>query len=659
MRDFFGHQESALARSARLIVLLAIALGGTVLLTAAGMGYIAAVLAHLQTDASSPATAFAVVTGVAIPIVAVTVGIVSLLKMHELSAGGHVIATQLGATLIVEGTQDPNHRKVLNIVQEIAIAANIPVPPVYVMENELGINALAAGYSPSEAVIAVTRGCLDRLARDQLQGVIAHEFSHIINGDMQLNVRAIGVLHGILAIPVLAEAMIEHGWKAVSEPPANGRDATLGGLLTILVGIVLWLIGSAGLFLSLLIKSAINRQREFLADASAVEYTRHPEGLAGALKVIAGYAPGGRVRSPFALEASHLFFAEGVRGWGQYLRSHPPLSQRILRLEPNWDGIPLFEEEQHVGAYDGAFAGTMQLIGVPMATNSQTADWQAPSHDVPPTDLATVDAIENQWSPSAEDTTDLLPSGLRELSKSVRGARIGLLASWGVHFDQVDSLATMPAIEVACRPATHSTARLLASLTDEQQVVFFDQLLDGIGHLSCSELTSLTTLFADIESKYPSRDLKSWIWYRLLHSVMHQQMSREPSRPRYGNIEQIRNDVQFFVSAVASAGDASGPMIEYAFHRACSQLSLRTELTFLDFSRVTFDQLDEPLRIAFENCALLSPGPRRNLMLACGACVTGDRQVTCTEAMMIRLVCSTLNYPRSSLLPGQAVTPGA
>ena len=374
MRDFYRHQEHALVQTARLVTILGVALGGTVLLSAVGIGYIVVVFNVIEQVPVDLWTAFIETFAVSVPVISVVIAVGSFIKIYQLRGGGSVVAEQLGGTLISDGHADASHRKVLNIVEEIAIASGVLVPPVYVMEGEPGINAFAAGYSHHDAVIAVTRGCIDRLSREQLQGVIAHEFSHIFNGDMRLNIRAIGVLHGILTLTLLAEWFIHEGLKIMATGGRGRRDGTFVGVAFVICGAIIWPIGTVGLVLSLVIKSAINRQREYLADASAVEFTRNPAGLAGALKVIGGYAVGGRVRNPSAVEASHLFFTDGCRGFSRLFHSHPPLEDRIKRIEPDWDGVHLFEEERDIAPYGGAFQGTMNLIGGSSRPRAQQVD---------------------------------------------------------------------------------------------------------------------------------------------------------------------------------------------------------------------------------------------------------------------------------------------
>ena len=195
-----------------------------------------------------------------------------------IGGGGTVVAERLGGRRVYPNTIDPVERRLLNVVEEMALASGVPVPPVFMLNEEQGINAFAAGYSPSDAVVGVTRGCAQQLTRDQLQGVVAHEFSHILNGDMRLNLRLMGVLYGILLMGLVGRELLLHRGKGVAAAAARRND---GGLYLLLIGLAFMVLGFLGLLLGNLIKAAVSRQREFLADASAVQFTRNPDGIAG------------------------------------------------------------------------------------------------------------------------------------------------------------------------------------------------------------------------------------------------------------------------------------------------------------------------------------------------------------------------------------------
>ena len=268
----------------------------------------------------------------------------TLYKTWRLSGGGHNVARLLGGRPVDPNTSDAQERRVLNIVEEMAIASGLPVPTVYLLDNEEGINAFAAGFTPQDAVIGVTRGTIELLSRDELQGVIAHEFSHIFNGDMRLNLRLMGVLHGILVIALVGYFILRLSVRGASSRRKGGGAAAIIPM----VGLALLVIGYVGVFFGRVIKSAVSRQREFLADASAVQFTRNPGGIGGALKKIGGLTEGSVVMSPNAEQVSHFFFSDGKFGKVRrafsgvtpfnFLATHPSLRDRIRRIEPSWNG---------------------------------------------------------------------------------------------------------------------------------------------------------------------------------------------------------------------------------------------------------------------------------------------------------------------------------
>ena len=261
------------------------------------------------------------------------IGIATLFKWLSLRAGGAVVAESLGGSRILTNTDQADEKKLLNVVEEMALASGVPVPPVYVLKHEQGINAFAAGLSLKDAVIGVSEGCVRHLNREQLQGVIAHEFSHILNGDMRLNMRILAVLHGILMIGEAGRFFFElrprRGYR-------SSRSDNKGAGAIVLLGLALMVLGWLGQFFGALIKSAVSRQREFLADASAVQFTRNPEGIAGALRLIGGHQTHSYVRHPNSHELGHLFFSQAFRS--SWFATHPPLDDRIRAVLPNWSG---------------------------------------------------------------------------------------------------------------------------------------------------------------------------------------------------------------------------------------------------------------------------------------------------------------------------------
>jgi Zn-dependent protease with chaperone function len=261
----------------------------------------------------------------------------ALYKSYMLAeGGGQLVARSMGGTRVSDFDEDQARRKLRNVVEELAIATGMRSPPVYVLEDERAINAFAAGYNRADAVVGVTRGAVDRLGREQLQGVVAHEFSHIVNGDIRLNIRLLGILTGIQAISFVAQYLIRLGTPETSgaSRTAGGGKHPLGLVLALAFGVVIWPIGQIGSMFALLITSAVNRQREFLADASAVQFTRNPSGLCEALAILLHDQVGSRMNGAAAKVASHMFFAAGD-SWQRLLETHPPLEERIRRLDPS------------------------------------------------------------------------------------------------------------------------------------------------------------------------------------------------------------------------------------------------------------------------------------------------------------------------------------
>ena len=269
------------------------------------------------------------VTGLVCGVIGISMGF----KWASLRSGGRVVAESLGGRVLTPNTDDILERRLLNVVEEIALASGVPVPPVYIMDDEQGINAFAAGLSCEDAVIGVTRGTLECLNREQLQGVIAHEFSHILNGDMLLNMKLLAVLHGILMISETGRTIMRHSSRRSYS--RSRRDGN-GGFF--IFGLCLFLIGWLGQFFGDLIKSAVSRQREFLADASAVQFTRNPEGIGGALKIIGGYSTHSKIQHSAAHEVGHLFFSSAYNSFLSLFSTHPPLEERINRVLPSWNG---------------------------------------------------------------------------------------------------------------------------------------------------------------------------------------------------------------------------------------------------------------------------------------------------------------------------------
>jgi Zn-dependent protease with chaperone function len=329
--NFFEQQDQARRQSRWLIIVFILAVAAIVaainLIVLLAVGF-----TSIETE-GVPQLSTQMITG-NLPLLAGTaiatisvIGLASLFKSASLRAGGGKVARDLGGTLVESDTRDTKRRRLRNVVEEIALASGVPVPEIYVLEHEAGINAFAAGYTPADAAVAVTRGALEKLNRDELQGVIAHEFSHILNGDMRINIRLMGALFGILLLALIGRRVLIHSHFA----GRSSRDKN--GAVVLLVAFGLMAVGYLGQFFGRWIKAAVSRQREYLADASAVQFTRDPDGIGGALKKIAVYSDGSYLNADTE-EVSHMLFGNGQKM--MMFATHPPLNERIGRIDPSF-----------------------------------------------------------------------------------------------------------------------------------------------------------------------------------------------------------------------------------------------------------------------------------------------------------------------------------
>ncbi|MCH8566752.1 MAG: M48 family metallopeptidase [Balneolales bacterium] len=331
--DFFKAQDDARRNTGKLLFFYLLAVLGLIISI-----YLVSWALFAGSGAAEPGTlAFwnpVLFTSIA-TITLLIIGAGSAYRIISLRKGGRAVAEMMGARLVESSTKDPDERKLMNIIEEMSIASGIPVPAVYILDQENSINAFAAGYTPNDAAVGVTLGCIRLLSRDQLQGVIAHEFSHIFNGDMKLNIRLIGILNGILIIHLLGAVLMRA--QFYSNIGRSGRNDQKGRLAILVFGIALMFIGYMGVIFGRMIQAAVSRQREYLADAAAVQYTRNPDGIAGALLAIKNHSEGSQIKEAHAAEFSHLFFSSGHKSWlNSMMATHPPINKRIEAIKASF-----------------------------------------------------------------------------------------------------------------------------------------------------------------------------------------------------------------------------------------------------------------------------------------------------------------------------------
>ena len=568
----------------------------------------------------------------------------SFYKIMALSGGGRTVADALGGQLIPQNTNDLKQRRLLNVVEEMAIASGIPAPPVYILTGEPGINAFAAGFTPRDAVIGVTEGLVDHLNREQLQGVIAHEFSHIFNGDMRLNIRLMGVLNGILIIGLAGYFIMRS--TAFS---GRGRRDSRGGGQILALGIGLMVIGFAGTFFGGLIKAAVSRQREYLADASAVQFTRNPDGIAGALKRIGGLEYGSIVENPSAPEISHAFFAQGVSGFMQGLSAtHPPLEKRILAIDPHWDGEfevvdkidPLRDEKddgkkQTLSREELAQKAATVAVGATMATVANA-----------------IDQIGNPKQETIDHARTLiagLPEVITEAVREPFGARAVMY-----------SFALDPGREVRDKQLMHLQAHAdpdvfvltqklipdMNGLDIKYRSPLIDMAIPALKQISIGQYQAFKknlTALIEMDSRI---DLLEWSLQKILFTHLDGHFFKPaPPKVRYSNVRDLRQEVRLILSVMAYAGQQEQQDVEAAFSAAAQALEFG-ELQLRDKSRISVADLD----MAMEKLEMLNPLAKPKLLQACAVSVMHDQKISAVEIELLRAIASVLGCPMPPII---------
>jgi Zn-dependent protease with chaperone function len=662
--DFFEHQQRARRNTGRLVVMFVAAVLGIIAMT-----YLAVAVAVVATQGhpvrgNSPTLwdpfLFVVVGGAVILIV----GVSSLIKMGQLAGGGRVVAESMGGRLLDTGSTDPAERKLLNVVEEMAIASGVPVPKVYVMDKEQAINAFAAGFSPDDAVIGVTRGCMDLLDRDELQGVIAHEFSHILNGDMRLNIRLIGILFGILVIGMIGRVVLRSMTHTRSPRRSSRSGKSEGGGIIVILGVALalFVIGYMGFFFGGLIKAAVSRQREFLADASAVQFTRYPDGIGGALKKIGGYSFGSRVLNAKADEVSHMFFSQGVSNWlGGLGATHPPLGDRIRRIDPRWDGqFPDVSKPEKLEEKVLVQQARLSRGEAQRQTLGALAAIQAGAVAEESSSSSMIEQIGRPTQAHVERAQSLLkaiPAEAADAAQSSLGACAviyALLMSGdpAVHGKQVDAIERH-----AGRPVADLTTKLYhatAGMDRAARLPLIDKAMPTMGNLSPAQYQVFKRCVFDLVEADNRVDMFEWVLSRILLrrlAPVFEASQRIQPRVKYYSLKPVREHLGVLLSTLARYGHTGSGSVEQAFIAGVRQLELQQAPGLVDVERSGLGQLDAALSALNE----VGPREKRRVIHACAACIAADKQVTTTEAELLRAVCDALGCPAPPLLPGQAL----
>lgn len=640
--NFFERQAQARRLSRRLVILFAIAV---IAVVAAVDLVVFSVLASLQpgspglmlptSDWLRAHSGTVVLTTVSVLGV---IGLASLYKTAALSGGGGVVARSLGGVRVSADTQDPHERRLLNIVEEIAIASGVPMPEVYLLEQESGINALAAGHNPANSAVAVTRGALNTLTRSELQGVIAHEFAHILNGDMQLNVRLMGLLFGLLVIAIIARTVLRFA--------PRGRSSKKGGGVAVifLAAAVILAVGYIGLFFGRLIQAAVSRSRESLADASAVQFTRDPHGLRGALVKIGAASAGSRIVNPEGEEVAHMLFAPGM---SRLFATHPPLLARLKAIDPRFDAREIEEARarliaaeverereptrtlHHAQPHDAlvnlpaaAPAGVAMLVGSPGIAHMQTA--REIREALP-------DAIVAAGAHASSGRALLLALALdadgpvRERQRRFIETQLG-----GEVLRAIDAL--QPAVD---------------ALEPEQRIPSLLRTVPMLRQLTREERMRLMSALNGMLQREGRASLMSYVLRKLAQVHLRDEIS-PAARERELPLSAVQNDAQLLLCVLAHHGQSDETAARRAYEMGAHHLYPRDRPAYR-----TPTNWQASLDASLSRLDRLAPLMKEQLVEAMVKSVMHDQSVTIGEAELLRAVCATLHCPLPPLAVGR------
>lgn len=624
--NFFEHQQLARRRTGRLVLLFLLALVLIVLAV-----NLVAWLVAAQILTPVPDAAVWIELGHWYWVTLATVGVIlfgTAQTSYRLRGGGRALAELVGARRIRRNSTDPDEARLVNVVDEMSIASGTPAPLIYVLDNEPGINAFVAGLRPTEAVLVVTKGALETWSRDELQGVIGHEYSHILNGDMRLNVRLMGILAGLLLIGQIGRVLMRSSGRS-----RGGR----GGGQAVLIGLALFVIGYIGIFFGSLIKAAVSRQREFLADASAVQFTRNPDGIAGALWKIRQHVSGSRLYSARADDLSHFCIGESVSaGFISLLATHPPLDDRIRAIKPGF--LELADAGQYVpraghalpaaaaGFAGGAVTATpAQLVEQVGALPAAGMERAAQLHAAIPQPL--LDAVH---APSAACAVvyALLLNAMPEQKRADAEAIIA----------REDEAETAQAVRTLGAPVATAGAGMRLALINLALPALKE--LDDVGR---ARLLTTAEELVRVDGRH---SVFEFALLTMLRGHLLADAERR-GRPKYFRYAPVLPEIRLLLSVLARVGTRDAEAALSAFRPAMAQFS-REFREPLDAEQCTLPALSA----ALDKLNSLAPLLKKSVIEACADCVIHDGRIRPGEAELLAAVALDLDCPMPPLAAG-------
>lgn len=566
---------------------------------------------------------------------AAVIAVASLFKTVALHSGGGKVARDLGGVLVEADARDPLRRRLYNVVEEIALASGIPVPEVYVLEQESGINAFAAGFSPADAAVAVTRGALDKLSRAELQGVIAHEFSHIFNGDMRLNIRLMGALFGILMLAIIGRRVLRGSYYM-------GRSKNSNGGAIVLVAIAVMLVGYIGLFFGRWIKAAVSRQREYLADASAVQFTRDPDGIAGALKKIAVYSDASYLNVETE-EVSHMLFGNGAPM--SMFSTHPPLNQRIQRIDKSFkpeDLADLARRIQREEQADAARVASMAEKAKPAGGGIFNAG-------------NLVEQIGNPDFSRVLMAAALAASIPEEINQAAHSNQWATEVLFYCLMDPADDIREQQLLFIAQNMGGDSEARVRAlmgaapELAREQRLPLLEIAIPELKRRPPDYIAKVLATVKLLNKADGETDVFEYLMAKII--AQHLWESTNPQKVRLSgkaSLKDVTGHALAVLAVLAARGNASEEAVEKAF-RAGSDLLGAGAAAGMPATKDWIGVMDKSL----PELDQLRPADKEKLVRALIATVMADNRVAVAEMELLRVICSVIHVPLPMITGGK------
>ena len=602
-------------------------------------------------------------------LVAGLVGGGSLYKVSELSAGGGYIACMMGGEAVDPNTNDPLERRLVNVVEEMAIASGMRVPGVYIMRNEQGINAFAAGYSTQDAAVCVTRGTLEYMSRDELQGVIGHEFSHILNGDMRFNIRLIGILFGLQMIAIVGWFLLRNAYLFAGGGRSRGKGNGGAAAAILVFGLALLVIGSIGMFFCSLIRAAISRQREYLADASAVQYTRNPSGIASALAKIGAVVYGSKLENAHALEAAHMFFTSPLSAFAANLMAtHPPLKDRIRAIDPTFDGrFPKRVEKLQVlegRATEAEVLARQKVAAYGVKANKPNYNFPQSGRWMSGTELDRVvqNAVSNATATTMLDNigqitagnlalaTSLLNSIPQPLSVQVRTSSGAQALIYALLLDQKPEVRN-PQLTLLAKHTDNATVALVMktalmtdTLADELRIPLIETAFPALRQSGRDEYVK----FRGVVEALVNCDGKVDIFEYTLQAMLvrdldvHFKLAARLSVQYYAP-KGVVQPFTLVLSLLAHAGHDNPAEVNAAFAKAKAAFGFGGSL--LPKSECTTQKLDASLRVLAHAAMPI----KQKLLQAFTLCIWADGKVVPRERELLRAIAAMLGCPMPPL----------